>query len=59
MNSLLDLKRLFEKNNIKVTDFDGARLYTKKHGKWGLAFGEYRQNGELRTRKEIAALVSK
>jgi hypothetical protein len=58
MNALIDLKRLFEKHNIKVTDFDGARLNTKKYGKWGLAFGEFRQNGEVRSRKEIEAIVA-
>jgi hypothetical protein len=57
MHSLLDLKKLFDKNNIKIVDFDGACLNTKQHGRWGLAHGEYRQNGEIRTRKEIDAMV--
>lgn len=59
MNSLLDLKNLFEKNGIKATYFDGARLETKKHGHWGMAFGEYRQNGEIKTRKEIDSIIKK
>lgn len=57
MNALVDLKNLFEKNGIKVTYFDGYQLLTKKHGKWGMAFGEYRRNGEEVPRAEIQDIV--
>lgn len=59
MNTLLDLKLYFEKHGIKATYFDGARLITKKHGRWGMAFGEYRLNGEIKTRKEITEMFKK
>ena len=59
MNALTDLKRLFEKHDIKVTYFDGYKLKTKKIGNWGLALGEYRQNGQVKTVKEINEIITR
>lgn len=59
MNALVDLKKLFEKNDIEVTYFDGYQLLTKNFGKWGMAFGEYRRDGEVVSRKEIEELIKK
>ncbi|MBV36233.1 MAG: hypothetical protein CMP47_12415 [Rickettsiales bacterium] len=59
MHALIDLKNLFEKNGIEVTFFDGIRLLVKGHGKWGMAFGEYYQNGKEVSRKEINELIAR
>ena len=59
MNTLSDLKKYFDKNKIKVTYFDGWKLKTKKCGNWGMAFGEFRQDGKPKTRKEIDEIINK
>lgn len=56
MHNLTALKEFFIKNSIKIDSFNGMFLVTR-HGKWGMAGGEFRLNGIEISRKSIKKLV--
>ena len=53
MNDLGDLKKLFESNKIKVTEFDGHQLKTSKGETWTLALGVYYKNNTPVDEKQL------
>jgi len=57
VNELGDLKRLFESNNIKVTDFTGHTLTTSKGDIWTLIHGIFYKNGKPTVEKEVVKSI--
>jgi hypothetical protein len=53
MYELCDLKKLFENNGIKVTDFNGFVLKTDRGDTWTLVLGIFYKNGEPVVEKEL------
>jgi len=56
MNTLYDLKKHFEKSNIRVKKYTGYSL-TTKHGSFGMFAGEYFLNYKQISRDDIRKLA--